>query len=124
MLSLLFLITANNQSNERLLASDSRSNTVASTSSNARTLISNVRNTTNSTFKHSSKAARDSFDAKEQTKSENSGGVDEDDDDLDSVHLMLEPHLRPAPPDPRSDLSKQIFEEHKQLAKEYLKVSQ
>lgn len=47
---------------------------------------------------------------------------DDDDDDLASVHLMLEPHLRPAPPDLNSDLSKQVFDEHKQLAKEYLKV--
>lgn len=54
------------------------------------------------------------------------GGIPEsniDDDDLASVHLMLEPHLRPPPPDPKSDLSKEIFDEHKQLAKEYLKVS-
>ena len=45
------------------------------------------------------------------------------DSDLDSMHLMLEPSLRPATPDPTSRLSQQIFEEHKDLAKEYLKVS-
>lgn len=46
-----------------------------------------------------------------------------DDDDLASVHLMLEPNLRPAQPDVNSELSQQIFEEHKQLAKEYFKVA-
>lgn len=44
------------------------------------------------------------------------------DDDLDSMHIMLEPHLRPVPPDQNSELSKQIFEQHKQLANAYLKV--
>lgn len=42
---------------------------------------------------------------------------------FDSMHLMLEPHLRPVSPDPNSKLSTEIFEEHKQLANEYLKVS-
>lgn len=112
-----WILYSNNQSNDRLLNSESRSNTVASTSSNARTSIGNVRNTTNSTFKNS-KAAKDDFDGGEEIKLDSN--VDQD--DLDSVHLMLEPNLRPAPPDMRSDLSRQIFEEHKQLAKEYLKI--
>uniref|UniRef100_A0A1L8DKR2 Mitogen-activated protein kinase kinase kinase 7 n=1 Tax=Nyssomyia neivai TaxID=330878 RepID=A0A1L8DKR2_9DIPT len=41
---------------------------------------------------------------------------------LDSMHLMLEPHLRPATPDPENELSMQIFDEHKQLAQNYLKL--
>ncbi|XP_059616737.1 mitogen-activated protein kinase kinase kinase 7 [Phlebotomus argentipes] len=41
---------------------------------------------------------------------------------LESMHLMLEPHLRPATPDPENELSMQIFEEHKQLAQDYLKL--
>lgn len=60
--------------------------------------------------------------AKAGAKDETIDNDDDDDDDLASVHLMLEPHLRPTPPDPKSDLSKQIFDEHKKLAKEYLKV--
>jgi len=42
--------------------------------------------------------------------------------DLDSIHLLLEPHLRPATPDPNNSVSQNIFKEHKELAKEYLKV--
>lgn len=51
---------------------------------------------------------------REQTDTESS---------LDSMYLMLEPNLRPATPDPNSRVSLQIFEEHKDLAREYLKVS-
>lgn len=112
------IVSAQNQSNERLIATESRSNTIASTSNNARSLIGNVLNTSNSTFRHSSKAPLDDFDGNETAKAEPNNDVDDDD-----LALMLEPNLRPPPPDLRSDLSKQIFEEHKQLAKEYLKVS-
>lgn len=113
---------ANSQSNERLTATESRSNAIASSSSNTRTLIGNVLNTANqTTFRPATKPPRESFDTNsEQNKTGANATVDED--DLASVHLMLEPHLRPPPPDPNSELSKQIFEEHKQLAKEYLKV--
>lgn len=53
----------------------------------------------------------------------NTGSAESDSSiDLDSMHLMLEPNLRPATPDPNSRVSQQIFEEHKDLAKEYLKV--
>lgn len=45
------------------------------------------------------------------------------DPDLDSMHMMLDPHLRPISPDLNNEESKRIFEEHKQLAQEYLKVS-
>lgn len=41
--------------------------------------------------------------------------------DLESLNLMLEPHLRPATPT-NSRLSQNIFNEHKSLAQEYLKV--
>lgn len=41
---------------------------------------------------------------------------------FDLMHLMLEPHLRPVSPEPNDQTSKEIFEEHKRLAKEYLKV--
>lgn len=43
---------------------------------------------------------------------------------LDStLHMMLEPHLRPISPDLNDEESKRIFDEHKQLAQEYLKVT-
>lgn len=118
---LIFLSAANSQSNERLSATESRSSAIASSSSNARTLMGQATNQT--TFRSPPKPSKDTFDDKNDQKnlpSTNGGGVD--DDDLASVHLMLEPHLRPPPPDPKSDISKQIFDEHKQLAKEYLKV--
>ncbi|XP_072944597.1 mitogen-activated protein kinase kinase kinase 7-like [Epargyreus clarus] len=46
----------------------------------------------------------------------------EPDPDLDSMHMMLDPHLRPISPDLANDESKRIFDEHKQLAQEYLKI--
>lgn len=42
---------------------------------------------------------------------------------LDNIHLLLDPHLRPATPDFSDPKSVELFEEHKQLAQEYLKVS-
>lgn len=38
------------------------------------------------------------------------------------MHLMLDPHLRPATPDANSVISQRIYNEHKQMAQEYLKV--
>jgi hypothetical protein len=43
--------------------------------------------------------------------------------DLESLNLMLEPHLRPISPEPSVQLSQEIFNQHKELAQEYLKVS-
>lgn len=40
----------------------------------------------------------------------------------DLMHLMLEPHLRPVSPEPNNQTSKEIFDDHKRLAKEYFKV--
>lgn len=44
------------------------------------------------------------------------------DPNLDSMHMMLDPHLRPISPDLNDEESKRVFEEHKKLAQEYLKV--
>ncbi|XP_031629382.1 mitogen-activated protein kinase kinase kinase 7 isoform X2 [Contarinia nasturtii] len=115
--------TPNSQSNERLPSTETRSTAIASSSNNARTLLGNVLNTTNpTTYKNSPKTTttttRDNFDE----SNEANGGADNDDLSSDQLHLMLEPHLRPKPPDPNSDLSKEIYEEHNQLAKEYLKI--
>lgn len=117
-----FLFTANNQSNERLSATESISNAIASSSSSTRNLTGNILNSINQpNFRNAPKIPTDDFDG---VSDQQRAGADSniDDDDLASVHLMLEPHLRPPPPDPKSDVSKQIFDEHKQLAKEYLKV--
>lgn len=43
--------------------------------------------------------------------------------DLDSMYLLLDSHLRPATPDMEDPKSVALFEEHKQLAQDYLKVS-
>ncbi|KAI5642080.1 mitogen-activated protein kinase kinase kinase 7 isoform X2 [Phthorimaea operculella] len=63
------------------------------------------------------------------SNSSGSGGAEggapppaEPDPDLDSMHMMLDPHLRPISPDLTNEESKRIFEEHKQLAQEYLKI--
>ncbi|KAG4079104.1 hypothetical protein HA402_001075 [Bradysia odoriphaga] len=42
--------------------------------------------------------------------------------DLESIHLLLEPHLRPTTPDPNNSASQKIFKEHNELAKEYLRI--
>lgn len=42
----------------------------------------------------------------------------------DDILLTLDPHLRPATPDFEDPRSVEMYEEHKQLAKEYLKVSE
>lgn len=38
------------------------------------------------------------------------------------MQLTLDPELQPELPDPNSRLSQQLFKEHKNLAKEYLKI--
>lgn len=43
--------------------------------------------------------------------------------DLDSMCHLLDPHLRPATPDLNDPRSRALFEEHKQLAQEYLTVN-
>ncbi|KAF4514152.1 UNVERIFIED_CONTAM: hypothetical protein B566_EDAN019376, partial [Ephemera danica] len=42
--------------------------------------------------------------------------------DLDNMYLMLDPQLQPIEPDTSSAESVRVFEEHKQLAQEYLRV--
>lgn len=105
-LLVLLFISANNQSNERLTATESRSNAISGSSS---TFYNNTGNPT--------------IFSKRDTSFEHATNFRNDNNDLDSMHLMLEPHLRPPQPDPNSDISKQIFEEHKKLANEYLKVT-
>ncbi|KAM3965805.1 TGF-beta activated kinase 1 [Aphomia sociella] len=56
------------------------------------------------------------------TQGEGAAPPSEPDPALDSMHTMLEPHLRPISPDLNNEESKRIYEEHKQLAPEYLKV--
>lgn len=53
-----------------------------------------------------------------ESKSSNQGN----DPGLD-MYMFLDPQLRPVTPDMNDEQSRQIFEEHKQLAEEYLKVS-
>lgn len=108
---LLLFLSANNQTNERLAATESRSNAISGSSS---TFFNNQNalNTGNPTI----------FSRRDGTF-EYATNFRNDENDLDSMHLMLEPHLRPPQPDPNSDISKQIFEEHKKLANEYLKVT-
>uniref|UniRef100_A0A0C9QQD3 MAP3K7_0 protein n=1 Tax=Fopius arisanus TaxID=64838 RepID=A0A0C9QQD3_9HYME len=43
-------------------------------------------------------------------------------DDLDDVYRVLDADLRPLTPDNSCPISKEIFEEHKLLAQEYLKI--
>lgn len=51
--------------------------------------------------------------------------TDEEDNQstYDLMHLMLEPHLRPVSPEPNDQVSNEMFEQHKRLAKEYFKVN-
>lgn len=43
--------------------------------------------------------------------------------DLESLNMMLDPHLRPVNPIRNHATSQQIFHDHKDLAEDYLKVS-
>ncbi|KAK5641653.1 hypothetical protein RI129_010200 [Pyrocoelia pectoralis] len=47
---------------------------------------------------------------------------DSPDPNLDNMYLLLDPHLRPATPDLNDPNSVSLFDEHKQLAQEYLTV--
>lgn len=42
--------------------------------------------------------------------------------DLESLNMMLDPHLRPVNPIRNHATSQQIFQEHKDIAEDYLKV--
>lgn len=107
---LLLFISANSQSNERLTAAESKSNAISGSSST----FYNNQNALN--------IGNPSIFSRRDAAHEYATNLRNDDTDLDSMHLMLEPHLRPPQPDPNSEISKQIFEEHKKLANEYLKV--
>ncbi|KAL5240977.1 hypothetical protein ACI65C_008387 [Semiaphis heraclei] len=73
----------------------------------------------------------DSTDREDETNSQcqsqpddtnNVKGVSGTHPELDNLYLMLDQQLHPIPPDNTCPQSVQIFEEHKQLAQEYLKV--
>lgn len=49
--------------------------------------------------------------------------VPQSDPNLDNMYMLLDPHLRPATPDLQDPYSRALFEEHKKLAQEYLKVT-
>lgn len=49
-------------------------------------------------------------------------GANHTESDLDSMYLLLDAHLRPATPDMDDPKSVALFEEHKQLAQDFLKV--
>lgn len=98
--------SANNHGNERLTVTETKSTIPPSDSTAASSAAASAA---------SSSAAAASAASRGPTDSEASL-------DLDSLYLMLEPHLRPATPDPNSRVSQKIFEEHNDLAKEYLKV--
>lgn len=71
---------------------------------------------------NSSTVTREAFKAEKITTTTSTTPKEEAEEE-DSLHQMLEPHLRPVPPSPNSQYSKKIFEDHKQLAKRYLKVN-
>jgi mitogen-activated protein kinase kinase kinase 7 len=54
--------------------------------------------------------------------SDNIEGVSGTHPELDNLYLMLDQQFHPIPPDTTCPQSVQIFEEHKQIAQEYLKV--
>lgn len=95
------MFTANSQGNERLTVTETK----ACASSGASPLDTSIPS--------SSSAA---------TGATNDRTDNESSFDLDSMHQWLDPHLRPVTPDPENQFSQQIFEQHKDLANEYLKV--
>lgn len=58
-----------------------------------------------------------------QSTSETTTHTNQDIDDLYVLIDSLDPHLRPATPDYSDPQSVAVYEEHKELAKEYWKVS-
>lgn len=58
-----------------------------------------------------------------QSTSESTTHTNQDIDDIYVLLDSLDPHLRPATPDYSDPQSVAVYEEHKQLAKEYWKVS-
>lgn len=133
-----FLSVANNQGNERLTTStaENRSGTALSSSSIAVTTASTL--TTSSTPLISANPTVLSANNDRQTKNASENDVETptnpetdepnrpqtatEEEDFNTMCQMLEEHLRPVLPETKSKLSNQIFNEHKQLAKEYLKV--
>lgn len=106
--------TANSQGNERLTTTETRTSTVSSLGGvNSSNTVTNSSTVTREAFKTEKITTTTSTAPKEETDEE---------DSFDSMHLMLEPHLRPVPPSPNSPFSIEVYEMHKKLAKEYLKV--
>lgn len=60
--------------------------------------------------------------SKRSTDEKDENPSKENDGDLENIYFFLDPQLRPVTPDFSDPQSRQIFEEHKQLAEEYLKV--
>lgn len=97
--------TANSQGNERLTVTETKTCSGSGTPIDS-AIPSNLSSSTSTTA-----------GASNDHRTENESSFD-----LDSMHQWLDPHLRPVTPDPDNQLSKQIFDQHKDLANEYLKV--
>lgn len=135
MFSLFFLLAANSQGTEKLSitsgpTTDNHQQISASASSSVTNLVPTLQtiNNNNSTGGGGGGVAFDFATGGEVGSHQNNNtnpNCDRNslnsDLDLESLNLMLEPHLRPATPT-NSRLSQNIFNEHKSLAQEYLKV--
>lgn len=75
--------------------------------------------TTGTSTKHSVVSAESGHDSTQ------TGDINKEDTglDLNTMNMMLEPQLRPIPPDPTNPESVEIFNEHKKTAQEYLQVN-
>lgn len=126
---------ANNQSSERIsTTTETRTSAITSSSVAPITAVTSPSVVTTVSSKKDKSQVEDTEIGKSEQKTQQQIKTDDQklnqeqqekadsESTFDSMHLMLEPHLRPVSPDPNSKLSKEIFEEHKQLANEYLKV--
>ncbi|XP_065218385.1 mitogen-activated protein kinase kinase kinase 7-like [Planococcus citri] len=67
--------------------------------------------------------ARSNYNGFADSELDGTGATDESTDEFDDkLYLTLEPKLRPLEPDPGCEESVETFKEHKEIAKEYLKV--
>lgn len=129
----IFLSTANNQGSERIsTTTETRTSAVTSgtsvpaTAVSSTTITTSKRDTNQKETKEFAQSEQQHPAANSVTNEQKSKQQQQEETDtesaFDSMHLMLEPHLRPVSPDRNSKLSTEIFNEHKQLANEYLKV--
>lgn len=125
-----FVSTANNSGNDHLTQTDQSNNVVTTSASLITTTTTPKPPLRPSGFHDSStlftstasSSAGDNNRYTNTTANDQPDYSDQSTLDLESLYQMLEPNLRPATPDASNHISQQIYEQHNDIAREYLKV--